>query len=208
MVDEDSIFILQGFLQKLKQHLLDRITPTLPQDATNENDGQVLFRHDRIYQHSTMRINFTTYDVRRAQDVVNPSTSHCNVMLLNNDDDSEALPACSDKYARVLGIYHVNAVYVGHGMTDYQPRRMEFIWARWYRQVEPTRSGWRTRRLDRVQFLPTADDDAFGFIDPSQVLRGCHLIPAFNKGKAHADGKGLSVCAQDAKDWRQYYVNR
>jgi hypothetical protein len=53
-----------------------------------------------------------------------------------------------------------------------------------------------------------AHEDAFGFLDPADVLRGCHIIPAFAAKKRYADGKGLSRCAGDSGDWNSYYVNR
>jgi len=49
-------------------------------------------------------------------------------------------------------------------------------------------------------------DGAFGFIDPKDVLRGCHIIPNFAKGKQQADGVGISHCAKDVRDYNQYYV--
>jgi hypothetical protein len=156
-----------------------------------------------------MRINYTSYDVRRSQDVINASSAHCNIMTLtdtHDDQDQDTIHPFS--YARVLGIYHVNVVYVGPGMIDYQPRRLEFLWVRWYQRSQTIQAGWQARKLDRVQFLPPADDGAFGFIDPSDVMRGCHIVPAFCRGKAHIDGKGLSHCARDFSDWAAYYVNR
>jgi hypothetical protein len=39
-------------------------------------------------------------------------------------------------------------------------------------------------------------------------LRGCHILQAFKHGKVHSDGIGLSPCAHDSQDWRQYSVNR
>ncbi|KAG1775826.1 hypothetical protein EV702DRAFT_972611, partial [Suillus placidus] len=47
----------------------------------------------------------------------------------------------------------------------------------------------------------------FGFVDPSDILRGCHIIPQFSQGLWHLDGKGVSNCAQDKLDWRCYYIN-
>ena len=35
-----------------------------------------------IYHHALIRFNYTTYDVRRASDVVIPGKTNCNVMLL------------------------------------------------------------------------------------------------------------------------------
>jgi hypothetical protein len=181
----------------------------------------VLFKHDRLYRHNIIRINYTTYDVRRSQDMLNPSTSQCNIMVL--DQTSCAHPF---HYARVLGVYHANVVYTGPGMTDYQPRRMEFLWVRWYQHMNMDATGWRARKLDLVQFPPVTDENSFGFIDPSDILRGCHIIPAFAMGRLHIDHKshhripafamgmrqiknrGLSVCARDSLDWAGYYVNR
>jgi hypothetical protein len=129
-------------------------------------------------------------------------------MVLIDVGDDEYANHHPFRYARVLGVYHVNAVYIGPGMVDYQPHRIEFLWVRWY-QVQGTSSPlWGNYKLDRIQFPPVADDDAFGFIDPSDVLRGCHIIPSFARGKSHPDGRGLSLCGHDSSDWAGYYVNR
>jgi hypothetical protein len=85
---------------------------------------------------------------------------------------------------------------------------MEFIWVRWYKIMESHRTGWGTHRLDRLEFPPIDEADSFGFIDPSDIMRGCHIIPAFASGKRHMDGRGLSFCAGDSLDWVSYYVNR
>jgi hypothetical protein len=115
-------------------------------------------------------------------------------------------------YACVLGIFHANIVYVGPGMVDYKPRRLDFLWVRWYQRCEVTEIsdilGWKTHRLDQVCFPPMASEGAFGFVDPSDVLRSCHVIPRFAKGKKYSDGKALSRCARDSEDWKAYYVGR
>jgi hypothetical protein len=162
-----------------------------------------------MYRHNLMRLNYTTYDVRRAQDVIHPSTSHCNIMLLGQASsmtDSDASEQHPYLYARVLGIYHVNATYIGPGMIDYRSHRIDFLWVRWYQCVDETSS--RCISLDRVCFPPMAEPDAFGFVDPDDVLRCCHIIPHFAQGLRHLDGKGVSHCAQDNLDWRFYYINR
>jgi hypothetical protein len=173
-----------------------------------------------MYQHKLIRFNYTTYDIRRAQDVVNPRTSHCNVMVLANDDDE----AGSDQpewrkfwYCRVLGIFHVNAVYIGPGMTGYTPQRLDFLWVRWYQSHcrgsdrSGSKSGWDTLKLHQLSFPPMSSDDAFGFLDPADVIRSCHLIPAFSQGrryKGQTQHAGLSKCASDSDDWMAYYVGR
>lgn len=177
---------------------------------SNISHDSILFKHDRIYPHSLFRINYTTYDVRRSQDVVHTSTSHCNIMMLaaSSSDEEDTSPSHPFRYARVLGVYHANVVYVGPGMVDYQPQRFEFLWVRWYKVMKTTRTGWTAHRLDCIKFPPLAEDDSFGFVDPSDVLRGCHIMPRFSKGQLHSDGKGLSFCAKDSSDWAQYYVGR
>jgi hypothetical protein len=168
----------------------------------------IFFKDDRMYRHSTMRINYTTYDVRRADDVINLNTSNCNVMLLSAD--ARERPNHQYTYAHVLGIYHVNVIYTGSGALDYRARRMEFLWVRWFVNTkdEPVQRSWKWRQLDFLQFLPVDDENAFGFVDPANVLRGVHVIPCFSQGPRYKDGKGISKCARDGGDWCQYCVGR
>jgi hypothetical protein len=226
------ISLLQNFFPKLRAHLLPRIQEILQQKAasllehsgrgTTYNAGRtvtldgdhdacnsVFLKKDRIYHHNLSRFHFTTYDVQRGNDIINPRTSRCNIMLLANDaaTDDSANPH-HFLYARVLGVYHANVIYTGPGMRDYEARRLDFLWVRWYEVVDPASSGWHSSKLDSVRFLPMNEDDAFGFVDPKDVLRGCHIMPNFAKGKRHADGIGISRCAKDGKDYNRYYVGR
>jgi hypothetical protein len=181
------------------------IGPTLQTPCGPELDN-VLFRHDRLYRHNIMRINYTTYDVRRKRDTINPGTPHRDIMVLAQNDDDSDHPFL---YARVIGIFHANIVYTGSGIMDYRPRRLEFLWVRWY-ELDPKvpAGGWSRSTLDRLQFPPMAEGNSFGFIDPADVLRGGHIVPAFATGKRYADGEGLSRCARDSSDYHSYYVNR
>lgn len=133
-------------------------------------------------------------------------------MVLARDDDLESQ---NHKfwYAHVLGIYHANAVYVGPGMVDHRPRRLDFLWVRWYHYqgAEHGQMAGAVKRLHRISFPPVHDEGTFGFLDPADVLRSCHIIPAFAKGKKYADNlrhRGQSACAGDSKDWNQYYVGQ
>lgn len=168
--------------------------------------NHVLFHGNKIYRHRLLRINYTTYDLQREFDTINPRTDHPDVMLLSNSDDYDH----PFSYARVLGIFHANVVYTGPGSNDFRARRIEFLWVRWFEVIQdPTPvSGWEQTLLDTVRFLPMAVEDAFGFVDPSDVLRSCHIIPSFANGLLHTDRIPMSQCAGDAGDWRCYYVNR
>jgi hypothetical protein len=216
---------LQGFIPRLKQHLLPRIRASLAKANGWEVDGNcpatllnpdeplgdwraVVLKLDRFYKHNTMHINYTTYDVRRGEDVIHVGTSRCDIMVLNPAfaEDANEHPFC---YAHVLGIFHANVVYLGEQNLDYRPWRLEFLWVRWYGIERGVRSGWKALKLDRVRFPHMADSlDAFGFLDPIDVLRGCHVVPAFSRGRVHPDGKSFSNLAQDKNNWSMYYINR
>jgi hypothetical protein len=175
--------------------------------ASGPNDSQfVFFNSDRMYKHQLLRINYTTYNVRRAQDIINPDNSRRDVMVLADDEDEDTLSNHPFLYARVLGIYHVNVVYTGPGMIDYAARPLDFLWVRWFHNLEPIK--WEDCKLDSVAFLPMADEEAFGFLDPMDVLRASHIIPTFLLGRVHADTISMSTCARDSHDWKQYRMNR
>lgn len=185
----------------LKEHLLPRVQELLQinEEIPVSHNLPIFFKSERMYSHKIVRFNYTTYDIRRAQDVVNPGSSHCNVMLLS--------PATSTHpylYARVLGIYHANVVYTGPGSLDYTPHRMDFLWVRWY----DYREGENEARLGQLSFPPITSERAFGFVDPANVVRGCHIIPRFSQGKRHPSGVGFSKLARDSRDWVTYYISR
>lgn len=182
--------------------------------------NMVLIKDNRVFNHRLARFYYTTYDVRRMEDVINPRTSHCNIMMLSSDTEipnSNETP--SDQcdtihpflYGRVIGIYHTNLVYIGPGMKGYKLMRFDFLHVRWFQLEELHNghpSGYSSSSLDCLSFPPVAHKDSFGFVDPGVVLRSCHLIPAFCKGKSHSDGIGISPMSKDSKDWKRYYVNR
>ena len=170
-------------------------------DVLDADSSQVVLKDEWIYWHNLFHINYTTYDVHRAQEMVNPHTDHCNVMLLSCQPSAH--PFC---YARVLGIYHANVIYIGPGLKDYQSQWMEFLWV-WCFEVLGRSVGLDHTTLDSVKFPSMAEVDAFGFIDPADVLRCCHIIPTFVDGQVHPDGIALSCSARDATDWKWYYVN-
>lgn len=175
--------------------------------------NSIFFKRDTIYRHQLGRFNYTTYDVRRAQDVINPRTMHRCIMLLAQPESHLTSSSSNDinhqfLYAQVLGIYHANVIYTGPEMLDYEARRVEFLWVRWFSYEYAQTIHWDKLRLDRVRFPPMSSPQAFGFVDPNDVLRSCHIIPMFSKGRARIDRIGLSRCARDADDWSNYYVNR
>ena len=207
---------LQNYVSKLSEHLLPHVqaqhqqeAESLPtQNVTGSLDGNLLFlKNDCIDHHKRIQFHYTTYDVRHGTDIVNAGTSRCNVMLLVNDTDSSSSPH-RFLYARVLGAYHTNVIYTGPGMQDHKPHHFDFLWVQWFEVVDPASSGWSNSTLDMVRFPPMHCNGSFGFVDPGDVLCGCHILPAFVKGKQQADGVSVSCCAKDGTDYHLYYVGR
>lgn len=109
-------------------------------------------------------------------------------------------------YARVLGAYHVNVGYIGPGMLDYNPRRVDFLWVRWYKVVRKGNDPFSSSELPQLSFYPLHSPDAFGFVDPRDVLRSCHIIPKFASGQPEQPQRGLSRCGKARDDYKNYYV--
>ncbi|KIJ59331.1 hypothetical protein HYDPIDRAFT_46993, partial [Hydnomerulius pinastri MD-312] len=165
---------------------------------------QVVFKGNRIYSHPLLRINYTTYNLHREMDTVNPRTDHHDIMLLAHAGGPERHPFC---YAHILAIYHANVVFTRPESRDYQARRFEFLWVRWF-QLLDTPAGWEHSSLDKERFMSMDQADVYGFVDPSDVLRCCHLVLVFADGRLHPDGVAISRNARDSDDWKYYYINR
>ena len=89
------------------------------------------------------------------------------------------------------------------GLARYQTIVRDFV-------VPDYRSGFRRARLPAIGFVESTDEFAFSFID--NVVRGCHLIPAFDTGQ-NADllpwPRSISRCLnpEDTDDWSYFYVS-
>ncbi|KAG2072207.1 hypothetical protein BDR04DRAFT_1127720 [Suillus decipiens] len=178
---------IKDFLPQLKEHILNCLEPEIAELLTeilapSDQDNSILFKCNQLYHHNLTRFNYTTYDVHRAQDVVNPWTPHCNIMLLkHHNDDGHSGEYC---YAKVIGIHHVNV---------------------WYKPVQD--HTWDTSTLGCIHLQPLAHQNVFGFIDPAVVLRACHIIPVFSQHQCNPGECGISPLAGDKHDWPEYYVN-
>ena len=151
-----------------------------------------------------MRVNYTTYDMRRDQDSLNPRTQ-ADVMLLAHEDLT-ARNSHPYWYARIIGLFHVYVTCAGDSRGE---QRIDFLWVRWLGRDISHKSGFKAHRLPRVGFVPETDPEAFGFLDPQDVLRAVHLIPAFAHGLT-SELLGPSIARRRNEcdeDWEYYYVN-
>ena len=70
----------------------------------------------------------------------------------------------------------------------------------------------RLRAYQKIGFVPDSDEFAFGFLDPSLVLRGCHIVPAFAAGRTSSlltvqPGEATAGHpAGETDDWENFYV--
>jgi hypothetical protein len=187
------------------------------ESAVSERDlRKVAIENDMIYRHKTLRIPYTTYDLRR----------ECDSM--NTRGRADALVHARDQnrvneywFARICGIFHVQATYHGGDDFDPQPQILDFLFIRWYGRskdnlMTPTKpnqpSGFSTRTLHAVGFVNEAVDNspAFGFLDPRQIIRAAHLIPAFDYGYSDNGIPGDTIVRSESdngQDWSYFYVN-
>ncbi|CAE6469068.1 unnamed protein product, partial [Rhizoctonia solani] len=164
------------FIPQLKQHLLARILGT--RNHPNFSDSELIhlrFYQDCMWRHKTLGINYTSYDVLRQQDPLNPSTSNRFVMLASDPSSNSESPSHPFVYAKILGIYHTKVIYKGQ-----RPERLNFVHVRWLYYDFDRPGGWDNQRLDCLGYLTCLTDedilDSFDFIDPDDIIRACHLI--------------------------------
>jgi len=107
---------------------------------TDTDRNTVRIVDNRIYSAKVLRVNYTTYDVRRGQDSMNPRTEHCDVMVHSREDDLQGHPYW---YARVLGVFHARVLHTGPAATNRSIQNMEFVLVRWFGRAPDHHSGWQ-----------------------------------------------------------------
>ncbi|KAJ3766797.1 hypothetical protein FB446DRAFT_708323 [Lentinula raphanica] len=208
--DDPAFTIFQNFLPKLKDHILGRLLGVAQSDHTfsEAERATVTFMNNRIFRHKVVRLNYTTYDLRRNQDSCNPRT-HADIMMLSGDSET-----CAEHpywFARIIGIYHVDVVYSGQRQKFPVHQKFDFLYVRWFGLArEQDRYGIHTKRMPSLGFIDAHDPEAFGFVDPSDVIRACHIIPAYAYEKTTQFLPGPSLARQESdnnEDYFRYYVN-
>lgn len=176
-------------------------------DFSDEDRNQVIIVNNQLREHSILQINYTTYDMRREQDSINPRT-HADVLMFSHENDDDRHPYW---YARVIKIFDVDVWYRAQGATSAQAStRMNVLFVRWFGRDIEYKAGWSAKRLYRVGFFKHDDPEGFGFIDPDQVVRGAHLIPGFEHGRTDTQLGHAFGCAtdDDNADFKYFYVNQ
>lgn len=103
-------------------------------------------------------------------------------------------------YAKILNIFSANVSHQADGPWIANSWK-EFLLVHWYRLDTQYNSGFKARRLHCLELVPEDDPDAFGFLDPDDVIHASHIIPAF----AHGHIKKPNLYYPGI--WQYYYVN-
>ena len=135
-------------------------------------------------------------------------------MVLSHEDDTPDRTTHPYWYARVVRIFYVLVQFRVPGSSALtEPQRFDVLWVRWFGLDSFGASGWTARRLHMLGFLPSDDSfgPAFGFISPSEVICGVHLIPAFSQGTTRGLlGPTKSIAHQhpelENEDYVSYYL--
>src|ERR1700679_2780708 len=98
------------------------------EEYSDEDRNSVRFVGQKIYSVQTCRLFYTTYDLQRDSDTINPRT-HSDIMLRSPETEEEA-EACL--YAKVICVLHAH-VWVEQADTPAARRvkRMNLLWVRW-----------------------------------------------------------------------------
>ena len=146
---------------------------------TDEERNPICIAGEWIYGCKTLHVNYTTYDVRQDRDTINLRT-YPDIMVQSPKTRSEAQPYW---YAHVIGIFHAIMSSSHLDIKDRSLCQMDFLWVQWFR-MEPGQycHGFCHACLPKIGFVESIDKYAFMFLDPAQVIRGTHIIPAFSKG--------------------------
>jgi hypothetical protein len=201
---------LQNFLPKLKDHILEQLLgiPENENEFSDADRATITFKNNRIFEHKVVRLNYTTYDMRRNQDSCNPRT-HADIMTLSADpNDRMENPYW---FARIVGIYHTEAVYRKPLSRTAESHTIDFLFVRWFGHAnEQKHYGIRFKRMPKVGFIDVENQEAFGFVNPADVIRACHIIPAFAHGKTDQFLAGHSLARRESEndeDYFRYYVS-
>ena len=155
-----------------------------------------------------MQINYTTYDVRHDGDTINPRVSP-DIMVKSPETGQGAQPYW---YVCVIGIFHAYITSTHLDVGGETLHSMDFLWVCWF-GMEPDHShGFHHPHLPKIGFVKSLDYYAFTFLDPTQVVRGVHIIPAFSARCTSDLLPATKTVARilnsdEDEDWVNFYVN-
>ena len=144
-----------------------------------------------MYSVQTFCLYYTTYDVQRQTDTVNPKTSAYVMVHPPASDDEDTSDHELYWYACVLGIHHAK-VSTSHpdAINGREIHQMQFLWVQvqWLGAEPSHRHGFSHAVLSKISFILLMDEYAFGFwilsmsskaVTWSQCLHVAELVTYF-----------------------------
>ncbi|KAG2045714.1 hypothetical protein BDR06DRAFT_900343, partial [Suillus hirtellus] len=130
---------------------------------TDKEHSSVIIPNNTVYSVHTMQVHYTTYNMKREYDTINPRT-HADVMVLSGETN----PRHPYWYTCVLSIYHMDTWLEGQTRKQH----LEVLYVRWLTLLVPSdyQSGMQHACLPKVAFVEESDHDAFGSLNPGQVI--------------------------------------
>lgn len=181
--------------------LLDHVRERL--SLGQENIEQIFIENDTLYEHPILNIKYTSYEVQQERDIIHVGYDRTGVLVYTPTLAEHGNEPWS--YANILAVYHLTV----RTTSNPSPQTLTLLWVRWMEHSTTTLAGLNSRNYTRVSFVPWSSviGSTFDFVDPSHVIRACHLIPAFSLGRTH-DFLDPSVARDREGDWRAFYANR
>ena len=172
---------------------------------TNKDRGHISIASNTLYQHKTLQLTHTTYDMQEDKDRIRQSRYH-GIMVLSDDTEHPYL------YGQVLDLFHIkvenNAPYtILHNGKD---ATLHMVWVCWFKLDNAQgQSGFHTLRYPSVSFCRSDEPDAFGLIHPDEIIRAVHLIPRFKFGhtEEYLSGNSRGRPETEKDDWRHFNIN-
>ncbi|KAG5652335.1 hypothetical protein H0H81_005403 [Sphagnurus paluster] len=209
---ERQRLVVVNFYTKLQDYLLGHLLhPDWsggPNKFSEQERTEIHIVNDRFYRHKVMRVNYTGYNVQRGQDLIN-SRNHADIITLAPEGETYDNGDHPFQYSRVIRIFHVDFIHDIPG-TRQIPISKQVLWMQWFQYDKSYCASFQRHRLHCIHFIPSHDPNAFGFLDPDEVVRGSHLIPAFHHGPTDEYLKGTSVAREEDElnDWKYFHVDR
>ncbi|KDQ06670.1 hypothetical protein BOTBODRAFT_181375 [Botryobasidium botryosum FD-172 SS1] len=166
---------------------------------SNEERYKIQIKGNFLHVHPRLRLNYTSYDVRRGQDALNLRSNRHDIFVPSGEKQTKT--SHPFWYARILGIFHTFALDLSQPGASF--KRVEFLWVRWFGN-EKYRDG---AGLARVAFMDPMAAGSFGFVSPRKVIRASHINPAFHYGRDPQWPSGTTFVEEEGGDWTYYYVN-
>ncbi|KAG8733120.1 hypothetical protein FRC10_000416 [Ceratobasidium sp. 414] len=101
---------ISNFMRDLQDHVLDRLRN--PNDTgirdlhfSDTDRRTISFTSGAMYSHATLRIDYTSYDIRRSYDTINPRFNHHFVMMQSGDDDPITLSGTPRYSGSIMSMY-------------------------------------------------------------------------------------------------------